>query len=222
MTSLSIYRQIWANPIPNSNTWVYYPYDHFVNVPSDITQSNTQFQYMGIPWVYHPFEKCCKLFSSGNRSDITWGKRVVVHWWMGENLTPNSRSYIPGPGGGVNFRQASAESSISHCTRQREHHYVDCQLEKHLRGQGWHDRSHMMCERFRGRLALQPYALLAVGNKHVFAGQRPPIYITFLHYVSSNVSSNRPRVNIAYLRAFHARASFVPARHLSQKICGRK
>ena len=31
-----------------------------------------------------------------------------------------------------------------------------------------------------------------------------------------------PRVNIAYLRAFHARASFVPARHLSQKICGRK
>ena len=44
-----MYRQIWPNPIPNSNTWVHHPYDHLDNVTSDMTQSNTQFQYMSIP-----------------------------------------------------------------------------------------------------------------------------------------------------------------------------
>ena len=46
-------------------------------------------------------------------------------------------------------------------------------------------------------------------------------YMLFLQATGTRASS-RPRVNIAYLRAFNARASFVPARHLSQKICGRK
>ena len=49
MIILSMYRQVWPNPIPNSNTWVHHPYDQLFDVPSDMTQSNTQFQYMGIP-----------------------------------------------------------------------------------------------------------------------------------------------------------------------------
>ena len=49
MIILSMYLQVWPNPIPNSNTWVHHPYDHLVNVPSDMTQSNTQFQYMSTP-----------------------------------------------------------------------------------------------------------------------------------------------------------------------------
>ena len=53
----SMYRQIWPNPIPNSNTWVYHPYDHFVNVPSGMTQSNPQFQYMSTPPLWS-FRQC--------------------------------------------------------------------------------------------------------------------------------------------------------------------
>ena len=72
---LSVNHLIWPNPIPNSNTWVHHPrttfcwciivYDqiqypipihgnttrkhYLVDVSPDMTQSNTQFQYMGTP-----------------------------------------------------------------------------------------------------------------------------------------------------------------------------
>ena len=52
MIILSMYRQVWPNPIPNSNTWVHHPYDYFVNLPSDMTQSNTQLQYISIPPIW--------------------------------------------------------------------------------------------------------------------------------------------------------------------------
>ena len=52
MFILSMYRQVWPNPIPNSNTWVHHPYDYFVNLPSDMTQSNIQLQYISIPPIW--------------------------------------------------------------------------------------------------------------------------------------------------------------------------